>query len=581
MKNLTLVFLLILGSSFAYGQVSRLDNFDPHKSAKASRAFRAKQFEKAAQLYYEIASANPERGFYWYRAAMSYIGIKDVQKAHECFKKCVKTSGYSFMVNPMLGLARTYAMLNQPKKAVETLKELFSYDVNRMGMVYKLPEFQTEAYQKNPEFLALFGGKFPGKQSRVAGWRFDLNLLAKKMREVHYNLFAEVDKTTWTNAVKALDQKIPQLKDYEIVAELMKLVALDRSTQMYTPTNQYAMHRLPVNIYWFDDGVFIRATTPENKALVGAKILKIGNQSIEQLLKAARKYITYENEMSFKARAPRFLQTPELLMMENATNSVEKVKMTVETNGKKKVVTVKAMTFAELLQKYGAEVSKIPNFDERVPMKSWVSMQASNKTPLYLENPYENYHSKYFPEQNVYYTQFNFSGSKKSGSIINFCNGLTEKVNKKGAKAWIIDLRFLHRGSVYSNRAIMEALVKANTNLRGKIFGIIGRETYQVGQHLAQDMEYRCPMVWAGEATGGRPNFAYDNNVLTLPYSSIKVNIPHNYVQGGPSRNLDKRQYLGTYLGVGLTSQDYKEGFDPALEAIFKYIKTDPRRGKK
>ncbi|HAS39118.1 MAG TPA: hypothetical protein DCS93_01505 [Microscillaceae bacterium] len=581
MKKLILVFLMILGSNLAQGQVSRLDNLDPHKSAKASQAFRTQQFKKAAQLYYEVASANPERGFYWYRAAMSYIRLKDIKKAHECFKKCVKTSGHSFMVNPMLGLARTYAMLNQPKEAIATLKKLFGYDVNSMGMVYQLPEFQTEAYQKNPAFLTLFGGKFPGKQSRMAGWRFDLSLLAQKMEEVHYNLFAEVDKTVWRNAVKALEQKIPQLKDYEIIAELMKLVALDRSTYLYPLTNGQAMHRLPINIYWFDDGIFIRAATSENKALVGAKILKIGDQPIEKLQEVARKYITYENEMSWKARTPRFLQTPELLMIEKATNSLEKVKMTVEIKGKTKVVTIKALTFAELVQKYGTEISKTPNFDERTPIKSWVSMQDPGRTPLYLEHPYENYRSKYFPEQNVFYTQFNFSGSKKGESIIKFCNGMTKKVNEKSAKAWIIDLRFLHKGSVYSNRAIMEALVKASTNLRGKIFGIIGRETYHVGQHLAQDMEYRCPMVWAGEATGGRPNFAYDNNILTLPYSGIKVNIPHNYVQGGPSRNRDKRQYLGTYLGVGLTSQDYKEGFDPALEAILKYIKTDPRSGKK
>ena len=72
-----------------------------------------------------------------------------------------------------------------------------------------------------------------------------------------------------------------------------------------------------------------------------------------------------------------------------------------------------------------------------------------------------------------------------------------------------------------------------------------------------------------GEPTGGRPNSYGDSRKLKLPNSGLTVRISTLYWQS--SSPSDERPSIAPHLPAELSSRDYIEGRDPALESVFAF----------
>src|SRR5205085_10854469 len=122
-------------------------------------------------------------------------------------------------------------------------------------------------------------------------WREDLRYMAEEMPKVHNNLFHTMTREQFDASIKRLNDRIPQLARHQIIIEMARIVAMvgDGHTNI-APTRdpRIGFRTYPIKLYFFKDGLFVRAATREHVAIVGSRVIKIGNATADQAYNAVR-----------------------------------------------------------------------------------------------------------------------------------------------------------------------------------------------------------------------------------------------------------------------------------------------------
>jgi tetratricopeptide (TPR) repeat protein len=74
--------------------------------------------------------------------------------------------------------------------------------------------------------------------------------------------------------------------------------------------------------------------------------------------------------------------------------------------------------------------------------------------------------------------------------------------------------------------------------------------------------------LFVGEPSGGKANSYGDSRKITLPHSGITVRVSTLWWQVDER---DKRQWKSPDIAAELTSSDYRNNLDPALQAVLDY----------
>jgi C-terminal processing protease CtpA/Prc len=108
-------------------------------------------------------------------------------------------------------------------------------------------------------------------------------------------------------------------------------------------------------------------------------------------------------------------------------------------------------------------------------------------------------------------------------------------------------------------------------NPKGKIFVLIGRETFSAAQNLLTDItKYTNPII-VGEPSGSKPNHIVEAGWFKLPYSGLMGLVSTQFHQ--TSKAEDHRKWIAPHIPVSLSSTDYFNGNDKAFNAIMEVIK--------
>src|SRR5688572_391776 len=102
----------------------------------------------------------------------------------------------------------------------------------------------------------------------------------------------------------------------------------------------------------------------------------------------------------------------------------------------------------------------------------------------------------------------------------------------------------------------------------GKLFVLIGRSTFSAAQFLVNDLEQYTDAVFVGEPSGGKANSYGDSRKITLPHSGLTVRVSTLWWQEDPR---DSREWKAPDIAAELTSHDYRNNRDPAIEAVRGY----------
>jgi len=122
-------------------------------------------------------------------------------------------------------------------------------------------------------------------------WRHDLDFFAHEITTKHRDPFHFVSKSDFDRAVSDLRQRIPSMKDYEVVAGLHRLAALIGDGHTFLDTSgSYA--RFPLEVFWFGDDLRVIRAAPEYRKALGSRIVAIGDAPIAEARKTIQQFVS-------------------------------------------------------------------------------------------------------------------------------------------------------------------------------------------------------------------------------------------------------------------------------------------------
>src|SRR5215813_14002143 len=395
-------------------------------------------------------------------------------------------------------------------------------------------------------------------------WREDLAAFAEQAPKVHKNLFHAMTREQFDAAIQRLKDRVHTLSRNQIIVELVRIVAQIGDGHSYVSLLEppISFRRYPIKLYEFPDGIYVVAADPKYKAIVGGRVVEMGNTSFEQVYRAVVEIVPRDNAMQVKWLAPNYATIAEVLEGLGLANDVEKLDLTVIKDGKR--VKARLVPSAPRRAHYHGWDTEPGWDDARSPAVA---------VPLWLRSPTDAYWFKYLPEEKLLYVQYNQVQNKADESIEAFFKRAMAFAEANPVERFVLDFRLNGGGNNDLNRPIIHGFIRSDkVNQPGRLFTIIGRQTFSAAMNLVNAMKLNTHTLFVGEATGARPNMYGDNAPLALPNSRISVRLSTLWWQDMDPR--DMRDSQAPDLAVDLTMADYRAGRDPALDTIRKY---DPR----
>ena len=404
----------------------------------------------------------------------------------------------------------------------------------------------------------------PLSATEVSQWREDLTFLRSEMPARHANLFHTMTHTQFDSAFTALDRALPRLERHQVIVELMKLDALvgdGHSNVSPWRDSTASFHQLPVALYWFEDGLFVRSATEGEKGLAGARVLAIGGVPTDRAIERVRSLISRDNEMGVRAWAPVLLTMPEVLHAVGLSPDPAHATFRIEKAGARRDVTLTPSGHFPMLTG-DTDLTWIKR-------QGWADARDKVSDPLWLSDPTNKYWYRVLPERRALYCQINTIQQKGGDSLRAFLERAVHAADSASVERFVLDLRLNGGGDGSWNRDILRALMKSRYDAPGRLMVITGRRTWSAAQMLLNELENWTDAVFVGEPSASRGNVYGDSKKIILPNSRLTVRVSSLYWQQSDPR--DTRPYIDVAIPAPLKFADYASGRDPALEAALRH----------
>ena len=547
-------------SAQAQSDRTRADDF-LNLLEQARTASSNQKWPEAADAWEKVVRTNPVTAEYWRQLGTAHYNNKNYRQAIRAFEEAAKLFTGS-PANMAYNIARSYAALNDKEQALAWLEKSFSYGFRSPHAAQREEVFAL--LQNEPRYRNLVALVDAGRMSRVEGWRYDLALLAREVKRKGYAPFRQVSERDFDAAVQRIHAAIPNLNDAQITIELMKLMRMvgDAHSMIYAfwERPEFLKH-LPVDFAFFREGLYITAADTRYEGLLGARVLRFDDSTVEEAMRRLDPTISRDNSMAPLVMGAMRLRSLWLLNALGLTASAEKVSLTVvDRQGKTRAVALAA--------------------DSNVPSRRlWDGLpdnwKAFHQTlaappPLYLRDVYRPYWFEYLPETKTLYFQFNRVLNDEKERFDKFCERLFRFVNDNDVQRLVIDMRWNNGGDSMLAPPLIRGLIRSDKiNQRGKLFVIVGRRTFSAAQNVATWIERDTNAIFVGEQTGSSPNFIGEENAFELPYSKLMANVSDLFWQS--SFPEDKRAWIAPLLYAPPVFEDYRNNRDAAMEAIITY----------
>ena len=387
-------------------------------------------------------------------------------------------------------------------------------------------------------------------------WREDLDVLAREFPRLHPGLFDLVDENEFGEAVSNLRDNLDHMDEITIKGELAKIVALPDDAHSYPNIFSFSLdwHMYPINVYLFDDGLYVVDAARERKDLIGSRIVEVCGKPVDEVLTALEPYLSAENEYGLKSRNAGTITLAEWLYASGVAASVREADFLFENaSGQRSLVRLKPVHY--------------------IPVSYWSFVRTvDNVSSPAVSNPRrDNYAFEYDEGTGTLYFQFNQVRNHEGGeSLTGFTARLREFVDTHEFERFVVDVRNNDGGNGGLVPALVEFLAGSEKiNRAGKLFVIIGRKTFSAAVMFAAMMDNNTKALFVGEPTSQGPNFCSGPDVLTLPNSKMQFMISRALTRG--SLLADTRDRISPDIHTGYTWADFDAGRDPAMEAILAY----------
>jgi len=395
-------------------------------------------------------------------------------------------------------------------------------------------------------------------------WQEDLKFLQETVHKDYPFLFKKTTQEIFDTQIAKLHSNIPNLQEHEIIVGLARIVSLFKygHTDISFSKAPFTFSQLPINLYHFNDGIYVQGTHKSHQSALGAKVIAIENIPVKKALELIYPTVPSENSQFFKAYGINYLRIPEVLHAQNITSSLKtSVEFTLEKNGK---------TFKHIF-------SVLPD-NQRIPVSYsltkqndvWLDARNQDNTPNYLKDLDKIYYYEYLPEQKAVYVRHSQIQDDPSEAIPEFYERVFNFIDTNDVEKLIIDVRLNGGGNNYKNKPIITEIIESKKiNNVGNLFVITGRRTFSACQNLVNEMSNYTNAIFVGEPTGENINFYGDNRTVELPNSKIPVFLSFAWWQDKPQ--WENADWLAPHLAVDMSFEDYKTNKDPVLQVALDF----------
>ena len=391
-------------------------------------------------------------------------------------------------------------------------------------------------------------------------WREDLLFVANELRSRHANLYHEVSKADLDAAIASLDARIPQLQRNQIIVEMMRIVAMvgDGHTRIDPRKDPaFAFPSLPLKLYLFEDGLFVRAAAPGHDDMVGAKVERIGGVPVAEAIARAARLASRENLSGPKLYVPIYLAMPDILQAIGLSNDTRAASFTLRRGNR---------TWTQSVTAAGVDPVWPPDTDiSLITPKGWPDAH-SGPAPMWLAAPLDLYRLVELPARNAIYVQLNMVTDQKAENLTQFGERILKRSEAINPKAIILDLRLNTGGNGDLRTGFIKSMIRAE-DADTKLFVLTARGTFSASQFMLDDLDRLTTAVFIGEPASSRPTGYGDAFRTAMPNSGINIRTSIKYWQSGQ----DMRDWTPIDIAAPLTFADYAAGRDPGLEAALAY----------
>ena len=352
----------------------------------------------------------------------------------------------------------------------------------------------------------------PGRHLTDAQWREDMQFMHRTMVADHKNVYHSVTPQQLDQAFAALDHDLPTLSDTQITVRLMAIGALvnDGHSRVDVDSRPGRSH-VGLWLVAYPDGVFIREATPDNKALLGARVERIGSVPTDEALTRVRSIISCDPHNDGRTQTwplSMLLADPLVLNGLGLSNSPDEATYTISQNGRTSTVTLKP---------------SVNGHDMHPFRKGWLSA-ITQRGDQPLPNPWlENIAFAEVPAAHAIYLQFNSVYPPPGQSMDQFAANLEQFIAAHNDDRLIIDLRRNGGGDNTNLRPLLIAVARSRFNHRGHLYVLIGPTTFSAAQNFTSRLETATEAIFVGQPTGSNVNFYGDPTAFDLPNSHITV----------------------------------------------------------
>lgn len=404
---------------------------------------------------------------------------------------------------------------------------------------------------------------FAQAKPTASQWQADLKFLQETVNRNYQPLFRKISQPEFNAAVERLHQQIPTMERHEVIVGLAEIVALFKYGHTVLPLRSWIhdpridFQQLPLNFYWFKDGIFLQGTHKDYQQALGAKVLRVGDTPIEKALAAIKLVVSSENDQFFKGYGLRYLGVPQILHAKGVIEDPEQVTLHLEKDGKQFSIDIQPINATHFPGRYGLFQT----------YSDWLAARSYETTPHWLRYLEKKYYYEYLPDKKaVYVRQSEVINDEEN--IANFYQRTFDFIEKNDVEKLIIDLRLNGGGNNYNNRAVIKQLIKSEKiDQPNRLYVILGRNTFSAAQNFVNEIENYTNVIFVGEPTAENVNFFGDVNTVTLPNSKLNIFLSHAWWQDKDPR--DTRQWTAPHWPAELTFEDYATNKDPVLEMIF------------
>jgi hypothetical protein len=330
-------------------------------------------------------------------------------------------------------------------------------------------------------------------------WRQDLEFFANEITTKHRDPFHFTSKADFDQAVSNLRQRIPSMKDYEVVAGLQHLAALIGDGHTFLDTSGlYA--RFPLEGFWFGNDLRVIRAAPEYREALGARIVSIGSVSIGEVQKRIQQFVSQaENQWYVLNSSAKQLMSVELLAALGILPAPGSADFTFEDDSGRR---------------FKLRIRPIP------AGASESGEVAIEPVPLPFQHPEDALWFTYLADSKTVYVDFRSYRDLEAQSA-----RLWEYIGSHPVERLIIDMRWNPGGNFAKGREylIYKLIFMPALNRAGHLFVITGRGAFSAGMTNITDFRRETEAILVGEPTGGRPNGYQENHLFTLPLSKLRV----------------------------------------------------------